>query len=1363
MSDYNLAGLNSRSFEQLIQAISVKVFGPKTIVFGDGPDGGREATFEGPVPYPSVEDFWNGYGVVQAKFLQRPQGAPKDGEWAVQQLRDELMKFDWRPKGKRVRKGKDRRKEPKEYVRRLPDYYILVTNAVLTPVGDSGTKDKAIEVLEEFKKDKGLKGYDIWDYDKICAYLDGYEDIRHAYESFITTGDVLAEVMRWLRTGRADFEQVIHKFLQAELIADQYVNLEQAGRATEEKVPIARVFVDLPAYDEQLNNPPNEGTASALPLGFVAEIIEAAKSKLDPVSIRQCAPPEGESDDTTRPESGRFVLVGGPGQGKTTLGQFVCQLFRTSILKARSNWVPLREVEDILNLVDTQCQTEGLEMPTARRFPLRIVLSDFAKALTVQPPSGVNSVLAYVIARIKKRADEDITLADLRSWLKNYPWLVIFDGLDEVPASSNRGEVLEAIQAFRVEINELNAAVLITATTRPQGYSEDFAPHVFRHKWLAPLSATRALHYGRRLAQIRYSADKDRQEKVIARLERAANSDATARLMRSPLQVTIMTTLVGTRGQPPQERWGLFSEYYKVIYQREMERDIPASDILREYRSDIDRIHHRVGLILQARSERSGETDARLSMLDFAAVVDDRLEEEGHEGRDRDELQQKITEAATDRLVFLVGLQENLIGFEIRSLQEFMAAEALTGEREEVVRKRLTEIAPVSNWRNVFLFAAGRCFAERQDLRDTIYTLCAELNDSVADEVSSAVLEGSNLAMDILDEAVVRTQPRYARLFMRLALRALSLAPARAHVRLANLYDPSFEPLYREELSQRIESSDFHRSLGAWACLGRLIAAGVGWAQDLGHKYWPTESTKQLDVLIVNAGVSDGSWKVQKMSESVPQFNPRVLVTSHRDEEESFIFENMDSVPVPTWLRAVQSLAQHELALSDKLRIPVKLLNSDEDILSLTIYQTIGGSEDWAGDLLRLPSDSHEEWLPILAGVRFLEEPTSYVLARELKVLAGVKAFNEIRKNTGNLPWVLSACLGAAECAQDLNRLAELAEQGELGDQEDWEAAEKRWELEGVRAADLENVHDDWLPFRRDINTRGFPITAVNAWSAVAWKKSDFVTELLRIYDQLRPSRVRRHIAGWITFLLTVGVRRDRGKGTDTPPCLLTDRQLLLLLSDALDSKYRINLEALNTYQWETPLDESLAEPLDHVGRHAYFSVSSHSSAGVISSLSDSFSRHPDRLGILRLLSLVSLHGGGPTVPDELLDPRQYSDAQFRTAAILCRLARRRMDTTEAEQLADYVAENAKKTWCVEGALYMIESNLLPYDAALDRFLVTLLEGLPHTEWRAARRATKALAASLKRRTSGLDDNERWVRLGLRPRLNPLVTNKTAS
>ena len=177
--------------------------------------------------------------------------------------------------------------------------------------------------------------------------------------------------------------------------------------------------------------------------------------------------------------------------------------------------------------------------------------------------------------------------------------------------------------------------------------------------------------------------------------------------------------LVDSAGEPPRERWRLFSDYYRVIYDRERQRDIPAARLLGDDQADIDAIHQRVALRLQVDAERTSGTDAGLDATAFALLVDQRLAEEDHPDAERAELTRAITEAALLRLVFLVAPRDGAIGFEVRSLQEFMAAQCLTNGPDETVGRRLRAIAPAAHWRNCFLFAAGRCFHERQHLRDT--------------------------------------------------------------------------------------------------------------------------------------------------------------------------------------------------------------------------------------------------------------------------------------------------------------------------------------------------------------------------------------------------------------------------------------------------------------------------------------------------------------------------------------------------------------------------------------------------------------------------------------------------------------------
>ena len=233
MPDYDLSRLSSRSFEQLLQALAAKVLGPGVGIFGDGPDGGREATFHGKVPYPFVGDSWDGYGVLQAKFRQRSGNVTQDGDWAVTQLKSEIKKH--------FEAGNNLRK---------PDYFIYATNVVLTPASGQGSKDRVEQVLKDFKDRLPLKGYDIWDYDKIRVFLDDNQEVRRTYTAWITPGDVLSEILERLAPNKSDLQTTLHNFLQKELLSDEFVNLEQAGHDVDERISLAQVFVDLPIVDE---------------------------------------------------------------------------------------------------------------------------------------------------------------------------------------------------------------------------------------------------------------------------------------------------------------------------------------------------------------------------------------------------------------------------------------------------------------------------------------------------------------------------------------------------------------------------------------------------------------------------------------------------------------------------------------------------------------------------------------------------------------------------------------------------------------------------------------------------------------------------------------------------------------------------------------------------------------------------------------------------------------------------------------------------------------------------------------------------------------------------------------------------------
>ena len=88
-------------------------------------------------------------------------------------------------------------------------------------------------------------------------------------------------------------------------------------------------------------------------------------------------------------------------------------------------------------------------------------------------------------------------------------------------------------------------------------------------------------------------------------------------------------------GEPPQQKYRLFAEYYRTIYKRETRRKL-LGGILSERQKDIDTIHAQAGLLLQAAVEettkelsKGTDIDSALSDEQFRALVKRRLEQIG--------------------------------------------------------------------------------------------------------------------------------------------------------------------------------------------------------------------------------------------------------------------------------------------------------------------------------------------------------------------------------------------------------------------------------------------------------------------------------------------------------------------------------------------------------------------------------------------------------------------------------------------------------------------------------------------------------------------------------------------------------------
>jgi hypothetical protein len=781
---YDLARLGEQEFEDLSQALALCLLGDGVKVFGLGPDGGREAEFEGNFKYPdpSSEGSWSGYGILQAKYKYNSADTGRNVPWLKKVIKDELDRWSLRASG--LSKGATRK-----YLK-IPDYIIFATNVELSGIPERGGIDVIDELISDYADRLGLKGWRVWNYEQICRHLDGHPEIRQTYAALVTPGDILAKLQEVLTNTEPSLATILTSHAAKELVANRWVRLDEAGHPTNQKLLLSSIAVDLPARGE-----PHPNIALKETLDKVAGVAREIMLRGDTVrrlsSFRQIKP--------------HVVLIGGPGQGKSTICELLCHAYRVALLERRPLGSLGPEAGPALAQIREDLEAINFPTPASIRWPIKVTLSRYGDALT---DKANLSLLRYIAKIVSARTP--IQPRQLKSWLRSWPWLLIFDGLDEVASPVVRERLMSSISDFFVEAAEVDADLLIVATTRPQGYGEEFSPSIYQHFELTSLEKEEALEYGKRLARVRYAGDPDLHTQVLKRLDAAVSEPITARLMRTPLQVTIMSLLLERRTRVPQDRHGLFEAYYKTIYERVISKETPTSNLLVEQRRNIDYLHERVGWLLQLRAEQAGDAESLFPLSELNDLALARLRSEEYGEANAMGLAAELVAAATDRLVLLVPRTAGHVGFEVRSLQELMAARLLSKGNDRDIVRRLEVLASSAHWRNTWLFAVSRLFSqsEREHLRTHIVTLLAQLD--VATGIQRFITPGARLAVEMLDEDIAAGMPLYRKLLVERALKLLAAFPSKETRRLGEVL---FHTVADDESTRGIAESDIDIAL----------------------------------------------------------------------------------------------------------------------------------------------------------------------------------------------------------------------------------------------------------------------------------------------------------------------------------------------------------------------------------------------------------------------------------------------------------------------------------------------------------------------------------------------------------------------
>jgi predicted ATP-binding protein involved in virulence len=911
-------------------------------------------------------------------------------------------------------------------------------------------------------------------------------------------------------------------WLTSQLNAWEFAKISQGGH-TQTDVPLRRVFVDLP-----VSKAPADATESARPT-FLANLLKAK-----PINIRRHrfpASPDRErnrkqlsfiEDRQNRPHLqmrlnySATILIGGPGQGKSTLGQLACQLHRAALLRPFDQKMKSADRDLVRSFEQTGDDTRIGPLSTIhikqKLFPLQISLPDLSTWLSQQKlqTHAIDSppVILQFLSALTSGKECAITTSTFCKVLTNIPVLLVLDGFDEVGATADRDRLVLATNELLSYLSAHNGYAQIIATTRPQGYMGEFSRITvpLTPLYLIALTKSEALEYAERLLRVKIQHPDERKQ-TFERIEEATKEPATERLLTTPLQVTILSALVHQRGRAPRERWNLFFGYFAYTYARETERNTYASSLLRDYRTHIEQIHARVGLLLQVEAEQLGGAAARMPRTRLKEIIDAVLKEAGYDDEERIDLVRDIAKAAEERLVFLVEPEPGMFGFEIRSFQEFMSAWAITNGPDSAVINRLIAIVRAPMFRNVVLFSLSRFFSEGSHLRDTlIEQVIPHLNNVYEDIPASKTKSGSLLALETLEEGAALSYPKWSRQVMRIASQLMTLPASDEHRRLARAATPEVRKVLRDEIEQFLldpESRKFD-IYSLWVVLLESINLGELWALDFADQLWA------------------------------------------KTEELSNIFYTLNQLElsISPWLRDRILMSAERICPEDFLNLKVQRSDSSRSLDWVTILtEAIGTDRVWSGrgalmngiKLGRPSSDARLQsdlpqipptWLPWCLSAIYESNPSSKSLADALDACAELSA-NLAARVAWRTSWPLATCLKAAPDAKALLTYADVARQGGFGEFDDWKKAEQGWRPNNttIELVDVPGAP----PFTKESIKKSIPIWLVSWWTiddvVPLEQRTHVLMQLDRLFTQTKSDYLREWIghAGLTLFKYTSG------------------------------------------------------------------------------------------------------------------------------------------------------------------------------------------------------------------------------------------------
>lgn len=728
--DYPLENLGPERFQELCQALLSREY-PQVQCFPVAqPDGGRDA----------IVYFDNGYEgkfmVFQVKYVRKPLAEMDPQNWIAEIVDKEVPKVR-----KLIPRGAAR--------------YVLVTNVPGTAHLDAGSIDR---VNRSLSQELGIPS-SCWWRDDINRRLDNAWSLKWVYTELMTGPDFLRAIVEsGLSEHRDRRSNTLRAFLRAQYDMDEEVRFKQV----ELQNKLLRLFIDVPIT---FRDPHAERDRHMFFRHVLVPAVLRHPNGSDE-SENEPTPPWADSrmsedevgaaslllNPTMQREMPRIVVEGAPGQGKSTIAQYICQVHRMKLLQEY----------DALNVI------EANHRDAPARLPIKIDLRDFATWLAKRDPFSSDdhgsvpsawhrSLEAFLAALVGHHAGGmQFNTDDLLAVARISSLLLVFDGLDEIADMSGRKDIVEEIVKGVQRLEENAASLQVIVTSRPAAFANSPGmPHVkYPHLQLLSLTRTQILAYAERWLRARHLPVKEGSE--FRRILRDKLDQPHLRdLARNPMQLAILLSLLLTRGASlPDKRTALYDFYIDLFFSREAEKSL----VVRNHRELLIDIHRYLAWLLHSEAEQ-GNAQASIAQDRLHAVVSEYLLREGHNPG----LAKDLFTGMVERVVALVSRVEGTFEFEVQPLREYFAAchlyytapQSSPGKEKPGSKPdRFDAIARNFYWLNVARFYAG-CYSKGE-----LPSLVERLQELTAEESLRGVAYPRSLAATLLADWVFTQNPK---------------------------------------------------------------------------------------------------------------------------------------------------------------------------------------------------------------------------------------------------------------------------------------------------------------------------------------------------------------------------------------------------------------------------------------------------------------------------------------------------------------------------------------------------------------------------------------------------------------------------